>query len=171
MLSRYEGSPLIRSRKTSSKNISSTSSNSTAATEATEVERNVSFSSEASFHKTISRDDYTVAEQEVTWYATAEYERMQRRNIKEIKKLDDGMLLNDTKYCARGLEGRTSTGSICREQTRASACTAVLNEQLNQRKQGILDVFAIADAYYRESSFSQMDAIVRGVNGCNPYVM
>jgi hypothetical protein len=146
----------------------STSSNSTAATE---VERYVSFSSEVSFHKTLSRDDYTVTEQEVTWYVTAEYERMQRRNIKQIKKLNEGVLLNEMKYCARGLEGRTTTGSLCQAQTRASASNAVLKEQLDQRKQGILDVYAIADAYYRESSFCQMDAIVRGVHGSNPYVM
>jgi hypothetical protein len=178
MLSRYQGSPMIRSSKSAarkrpplkkmSKMDRSISSKSTAATE---VERHVSFSSEVSFQKTLSRDDYTVAEREATWYATAEYERMKRRNIKQIKKLNEGVLLNEMKYCARGLEGRTTTGSLCLAQTRASASNAVLKEQLDQRKQGILDVYAIADAYYRESSFCQMDAIVRGVYGSNPYVM
>ena len=180
---RYQGSPMIRStkcaraskrpplmRKTSSTSVRSTSSNSTAATEEDE-KRYVSFSSEVSFYNTLSREDYTVVEQEATWYAIEEYKRILRENIKQIKKLDDRMLLNYKKLCVRGLEGSTKFGSLCKAQTIASASNAVLKEQLDQRKQGILDVYAIADAYCRESSFCQMDAIVRGVHGCNPYVL
>jgi hypothetical protein len=45
---------------------------------------------------------------------------------------------------AAGLEGRTPTRSLCQAQTRALACDAVLKEQLDQRKQGILDAYVIA---------------------------
>jgi hypothetical protein len=179
MLSRYQESPLIRSTKSaaamrppSSKTSKMDRSTSSITTTTTEVEIYVRFSSEVSFYKTLSRDDYTVAEQAATWYVTEEYKRMHIRNFRKIKKLDDrSMPLIKNQYCARGLEGWTAIGSLLQAQTRASASKAVLKEQLDQRKQGILDVHAIAYAYCRESCFCQMDAIVRGVHGGNPHIM
>ena len=91
--------------------------------------KKVSFSSHANVRNTLSRNDYTVAEINLTWYTSKENMNIQRSCIKQILKMEAGEICKDQKYCSRGLEIQTKTGHKARKYTRHESFDAVLDQQ------------------------------------------
>jgi hypothetical protein len=132
----------------------------------THVVKLVRFSEKNHSRKTLSRMNYTHEESEASWLSREDGEKISRQCHKEIKKIDDGKKFTDKKYCARGLEGKTRFGSIAKEQNRALAISAVLNEQWTQWEEGIFDEDTIAELYYSASSSCQLWASLIGGRDC-----
>lgn len=102
------------------------------ATDATEPECRVRFAKRIRVRRTLSLKDYTPAEVSAAWLNRDDYRSIRKECIETIAKMNEGAELNDEKYCARGLEGHTKTGSAAKAHKRALAITAVLNEQMDQ---------------------------------------
>ena len=143
--------------------VSSYHSRSTA-TEETYVEKFVSFSTQASMRYTMPLSSYTPAEIEGTWYSDKENSDIARQCSKQILKMDRGEILKDKKYCSRGLESHTRTGSKIKTLHRALSIDAVLDVQGQLWDEGIRDEEeAIAGAYAEATASSQMWANVIGL--------
>jgi hypothetical protein len=123
----------------------------------------VRFSEKNHICKTLSRMSYTLEEYNASWWSCEDLQEIARRCEKEIKKIEDGMKFKDKKYCARGLEGQTRIGSVSKEQNRALAINAVLDEQWTQWHEGIFHgEDTIAEVYCRASSSCQLRARIVG---------
>jgi hypothetical protein len=131
-------------------------SNSSATGATTDDDKCVRFKTECMFRKTLSIHDYTPDEIRATWYATEDYQKIERQCQKEIRKINKGGELRDKKYCSRGLEGQTDAGFASKMRNRMSSWNAVLDEQLLQWDQGVFDEDTIAEIYIRASSSCQM---------------
>jgi hypothetical protein len=124
----------------------------------------VGFATTVRVRHTLSRDSYTTEEAQATWYTRDEYQGILKRCHKEIQKLNQGEVLLDQKYCARGLERHTQLATITRTLNKKQAVQAVLEEQRRQEEQ---DIFvrsekAIAKAYQPTCSGCQLWARVIG---------
>jgi hypothetical protein len=147
---------------------SSFNSQGTAKTEASagfseDVERNVRFSAEPEFHITLSRQDYTPEELRLSWFQREEYKKITKECCKQIKKMENGEVFKDKKYCSRGLESHTILASISNAQNRKTAVVAVLDEQDEQRESGIVDEEVIAQRYQQTTSSCQLWASTVGL--------
>jgi hypothetical protein len=108
-------------------------------------------------HKVLSRKDYTPEEVQACWYSNEEYQTIERRRSKEIRKLNEGAEpFKDKKYSSRGLECHTAVGAATRRRNKALAYNAVLDQQMVQWEQGIFDEDTIAAIYSRTSSICQL---------------
>jgi hypothetical protein len=89
----------------------------------TEIEKSVSFACHDTVHRTIARQDFSSEELKAAWFSEEEYLQILDQCNKQIHKMDQGKILKDKKYCARGLEGCTRMGSITRSKSRAQSDT------------------------------------------------
>jgi hypothetical protein len=129
----------------------------------TEIEKSVSFACHDTVHRTIARQDFSSEELKAAWFSEEEYLQILDQCNKQIHKMDQGKILKDKKYCARGLEGCTRMGSITRSKSRAQSIRAVLEEQDALSSQGVLvDEEAISVVYHDVTSSCQMWASVIG---------
>jgi hypothetical protein len=132
-------------------------------TDSTEMEKSVSFATHDTVHHTIARQDFSSEELKATWFSGEEFLQILDQCNKQIHKMDQGKILKDKKYCARGLEALTRTGSITRSKSRAQSIQAVLEEQDALTSQGVLvDEDAIGFVYHDVTSSCQMWASVIG---------
>lgn len=124
----------------------------------------VSFSTNSSFRKILSSEDYSSEELQATWYTQDEYMKLQKSCCKEILKMDRGESLKDRKYCSRGLESHTRTGRALKSRNKVGSVQVVLEEQESQIHEGRpRDDAAIALAYQRISSSCRLWARVTGI--------
>jgi hypothetical protein len=132
-------------------------------TDSTEMEKSVSFATHDTVHHTIARQDFSSEELKAAWFSEEEFLQILDQCNKQIHKMDQGKILKDKKYCARGLEALTRTGSITRSKSRAQSIQAVLEEQDALTSQGVLvDEDAIGFVYHDVTSSCQMWASVIG---------
>jgi hypothetical protein len=132
-------------------------------TDSTEMEKSVSFATHDTVHHTIARQDFSSEELKAAWFSEEEFLQILDQCNKQIHKMDQGKILKDKKYCARGLEALTRTGSITRSKSRAQSIRAVLEEQDALTSQGVLvDEDAIGFVYHDVTSSCQMWASVIG---------
>lgn len=108
-------------------------------------------------------EQYTSAELAACWFQEEEYSKSRRECSKQIKKMNAGGVFKDKKYCSRGLESHTRTGSLTKNQNRRAAFEAVLLEQEDQRQFGVVDEKSIAQRYYDVSSSCQLWASCVGL--------
>ena len=153
------GQPFLKKIFKTSSSGSSTTSESTAGTGQA---FRVRFSSGVHFRDTLSLKDYTPEEIQSCWYTYEGNQRIRRNCTKEIRKMNEGIKLEDKKYCSRGLEGHTTIGDAIKTRNRSLAITAVLDEQMIQWDNGILDEDSIAAIYCMASSSCQMWASIIG---------
>ena len=98
--------------------------------------------------------DYTDSERNAAWYNQDEMDRITQRAIKIITIMESA---DETqKYCMRGLEGHTRSGTISRKHSRSEAREAVFREQDRQFNEGCINDQAIANAYIQATSKSQI---------------
>jgi hypothetical protein len=132
-------------------------------TESTEIEKSVSFATYDTVHRTIARQDFSSEELKAAWFSEEEFLQILDQCNKQIHKMDQGKILKDKKYCARGLEACTRMGSFTRSKSHAQSIRAVLEEQDALTSQGVLvDEEAIAFVYHDVTSSCQMWASVIG---------
>jgi hypothetical protein len=132
-------------------------------TDSTEMEKSVSFATHDTVHHTIARQDFSSEELKAAWFSGEEFLQILDQCNKQIHKMDQGKILKDKKYCARGLEALTRMGSITRSKSRAQSIRAVLEEQDALTSQGVLvDEEAIGFVYHDVTSSCQMWASVIG---------
>jgi hypothetical protein len=122
----------------------------------------VRFSEGTHVRDTLSLKDYTPEEIQSCWYTHEGNERIRRHCTKEIRKMNEGIKLEDKKYCSRGLECHTTIGDAIKIRNRSLAINAVLDEQMIQWNNGILDEDSIAAIYCMASSSCQMWANIIG---------
>jgi hypothetical protein len=132
-------------------------------TEATEIEKCVSFDDHIAVCHTIARIDYSSEETKATWCTDKEYNKISKQCCKQIHRMDKGEALKDKKYCARGLEAHTKLGCIVKFKNRAESINNVMREQENQLHEGACDDEAIACVYHETTSSCQMWANVVGL--------
>jgi hypothetical protein len=110
----------------------------------------VSFAESLEVHCVLTLDDYTAEEIYSSWYDGEEFEKIEYKCNKIIKKSIKGKA---NKYCTRGLERAMSPRLEAVERSRMEARNAVLDEQEAQRKRGVEDPERIAEVYYFEASY------------------
>jgi hypothetical protein len=133
------------------------------ATEATKIEKCVSFADPATMRYTIARKDYSSEETKATWCTDEDYCKIIKQCSKQIQRMDKGEVLKDKQYCARGLEAHTKMGCIVKLKNRAESFNNVLREQENQLNEGTCDDEAIARVYHQATSSCQMWANIVGL--------
>ena len=114
----------------------------------TSTRRTISFSPDKDIREILHRNDYSPEETKSAWYSIAELKKLKKdakRIIQNFAFLDDS---DDDCAGLRGLECRTYGGKAQKRKNKVNARSAVLSEQTRQRKIGVLDAEAIADAYY-----------------------
>ena len=125
--------------------------------------RRVRFAPSVSARYIPTLEQYTSAELAACWFQADEYSKSRRECVKVIKQMDAGGVFKDKKYCSRGLESHTRTGSLAKKQNRRAAFEAVLLEQEDQRQFGVVDEESIAERYRDVSSSCQLWAIRVGL--------
>lgn len=95
--------------------------------------RGARFDDNLRVHDTITIDDYTKEELKASWYNDDEFQQIAKAAAKEVKKLEQGEILKDRKYCARGLENHCYAGKLQKKVNRKKVLQAVLAEQRLQR--------------------------------------
>jgi hypothetical protein len=130
-----------------------------------EIESSVRFRSiETTTRFTLSRNDYTPEEIKATWYQDEEYSKISKDCCTQIKEMENGEIFKDTQYCSRGLESHTKLATISKTQNRKNATDAVLAEQDEQRRLGVVDDEArIAHRYHQGTSSCQLWANTVGL--------
>jgi hypothetical protein len=107
--------------------------------------------------------DFTSSEISAGWYNQEDMDRITKRCLKVLRKMESRESNKGEKYYMKGLEGHTALGSISKKKNRAAAIAAVM--QMEQSKQWIenkTDDQAIADAYRSTTYSGQMWAQVVG---------
>jgi hypothetical protein len=87
-----------------------------------------------------------------TWIQPEEYLDIQERCKVTVRKMMKGSLskkagLDNGKYCARGLEGKTREGSCERREHKLDSIAAVIDEQTMQWEEDVLDEESIMEVY------------------------
>jgi hypothetical protein len=133
-------------------------------TSRSEIESSVRFDSKATTRFTLSRIEYTPEEIKATWYKDEEYTKIRNQCLKQIKKLENGKVFTKDKKClSRGLESQTRLATISKTLNRKNALDAVLDEQDDQRRLGVVDEEAIAQRYHQGTSSCQLWASTVGL--------
>lgn len=120
------------------------------------AKKEVRISQQIALDFTISHHDMSSNEKSCVWYSEQEYQKINRSCLKQIQKLDQGEILKDRKYCARGLENKTYITSIAQQMQRNLAYKVVFEEQERQRRDGVREPENIASLYYSVSASSQL---------------
>ena len=124
--------------------------------------RKVTINPSVKVHEVLTIYDYTASEISATWYDEDEMGKITQRCFNILQKIESGSD-KASKYCARGLETHTILGSSIKRTNRATANTAVIEEQQRQwNETEETDVQAISDAYRCTTSSCQMWAQVVG---------
>ena len=120
----------------------------------------VSFSSSVQVRLIGNRKERTAEEKAATWFSSEEYQHIQRTCRKQVLMMDQGRVLRNKKYCARGLEGYTTIGRKVKEQIRRQSIDAVMEEQGRQMyHEGIVDVLdvnTLSQVYQAVAGSSQL---------------
>jgi hypothetical protein len=88
---------------------------------------------------------------------------MRQDCYKQIKKMENGEVFKDKKYCSRGLESSTRLAAISKTQNCKNAINVVLDEQDEQRRLGVVDEEALAQRYHQGTSSCQLWASTVGL--------
>ena len=114
-------------------------------------------------HPIIHINEYT--EQEITtcWITNEEYNASNKQRSKEVKLLQQGIKLRDKKYCSRGIESCTRSGSFKKYMARQRAIGCVLTEQSIQNMNGIRDDDMLAHIYHCYTVKCSIDAQETGL--------
>ena len=114
-------------------------------------------------HPIIHINEYT--EQEITtcWITNEEYNASNKQRSKEVKLLQQGIKLRDKKYCSRGIESCTRSGSFKKYMARQRAIGCVLTEQSIQNMNGIGDDDMLAHIYHCYTVKCSIDAHETGL--------
>ena len=123
----------------------------------------VSFNEEVRIRPTMSLQDFTDEELHNSWYSREEYNEISRGISKELKKMTQGKVLRDKKYCERGLERFTEEGSKTCSRNKVRAIHAVLEEQHKQNEEGRFDENSIAQVYETNSQRCRRNAYKAGL--------
>ena len=143
-----------------------------AATEATalteqsdfsEIDLTVRFAPITDACPSLACNDYTPQEVQACWYQGEEYRKITKECCKQIRKMENGEVLKDKKYCARGLESHTRLAAISKMQNCQTAISAVLDEQEEQWQMGVVDEEDIAQQYQQTTSSCQLRASTVGL--------
>ena len=106
--------------------------------------------------------NYTESEIRAAWFGDEEMGHIPQRCFNLVQQYNHGSR-NSSKYCMRGLEGHTTTGSIIKRNNRTAAFAAVFDEQERHWDADEADkIQAISAAYRRTTSSCQMWAHVVG---------
>ena len=111
-----------------------------------------------SIHYTLSRKCYAPQERLAVWYSKEDHRNISKDCQKQVCKLNQGKLLKDQKYCARGLESKTFMGNLAYQKNKQLGIQTVLQEQLRSKKEENL-----AQVYHQVSSSCQMWACAVGL--------
>lgn len=125
--------------------------------------RNVSFTAKVVVRRILSHADYSPEELLACWWQEEENRRITRECCKQIKKMESGGTFKDKKYCSRGLESHTRLAGTTKTSNRRDAAEAVLLEQEDQRRMGVIDEEAISERYRDVSSSCQLWSGVVGL--------
>ena len=128
-------------------NLDNSKSNHSTSTATTHGLKSVSFAQSVRVRTTISRSSYTKEERQACFYSDEESQQIQKKSLKIVEKMEEGCPLFMSKYCTRGLEKHTRIAGRLRLQNRFDALLAVLNEQDQQRIDGICDDESISRVY------------------------
>jgi hypothetical protein len=112
-------------------------------------------------------DDYTNAEIEACWCGELETSLLRKGICQTVNLIERNILLdNNNRYCSRGLETFTTKGAIQKNQIRAKARDAVLDQQdlLQLQAGSMIDEQRIADIYHENTQESRMSAYIKGVS-------
>jgi hypothetical protein len=123
--------------------------------------KEVSFAANVAQIEIMGLDEYTQKEIKNTWHTEKEMNAITMRCIKILTKIEFGRSFKGKRYCVRGLESHTTSGSIAKERNRETAMMSVLEEQQRQfDATGVVDIESISKAYKRTTSSQQMWAQV-----------
>ena len=128
------------------------------------VKKSVSFRNSVAMKLTMPRKEYLPEEITATWYTKEEYADIQKECVKQVRRMDNGEILRDKKYCSRGLESYTMLGAQSKTQNRQAAYAAVLDEQDRQEDEQICDDELLSKKYNSVSSSCQMWAAAKALN-------
>jgi hypothetical protein len=81
------------------------------------------------------------------WYNQDDYVKLKKQTEQSLQKLDEGKLVESCVECLVGLPSMSRHGRQTKRQRHDDAMQAVLREQRNQRKLGIVDASRVAEAY------------------------
>jgi hypothetical protein len=104
---------------------------------------------------------------EACCFGQQEHSRIRRGIRQTVDLIERNILLdNDNRYCSRGLETLTTKGNIQKNQIRAKARDAVLDQQdlLRWQADSMIDEQKIADIYRGNTQESRMAARIKGVS-------
>jgi hypothetical protein len=125
--------------------------------------KQVDFAPLVQVRSTIGLDSYTPEEIQASWYSAHEVEKIEYENNRTIQKLERGIPLQETKYCARGLEHRMRLARIVRSQNKRQARHCVMEEQRLQILDSNIDENMIASIYLRNTASLQLNANAMGM--------
>ena len=133
------------------------------------MKKTVSFSKNAKMKGTLHLDDYTTEEIQATWYARTEMKQIREDVRLTVKLMDEGLLSSkdneDSEYCTRGLECRTSRLSPIKTHNKRIARDVVLDEQDYQQFQLMTcDPERLATVYNRVTYQCQVKASMVGLS-------
>jgi hypothetical protein len=120
-----------------------------------------------SFHATVigveclHRNNYSMREFKATWYSQYELNKAGEESRRTIRSMIQGRFIGKH-MCTRGLECRTLSGAIKREQNKAAGYFAVEDEQLRQWTNDAYDPQALADEYIYSTRYSVATARDQG---------
>jgi hypothetical protein len=130
-------------------------------------ERYVSFYPHVVVEPVLHLHDYTKAEKKACWFSQHEIARTNKRIDQTVNLIERNILLdNDNEYCSRGLEALTTKGRIQKNQIRAKARDAVLDQQnvLRWLAGSMTDEQRIAEVYRGNTQESRIAAYIKGVS-------
>jgi hypothetical protein len=128
-----------------------------------EIDLTVRFAPTTDVCPSLARKDYTPQEMRACWYQGEEYRKITKECCKQIKKMQNGEVLKDKKYCSRGLESHTRLAAISKTLNRQTAINAVLDEQEDQWQMGVGLDEDIAQRYQQTTSSCQLWASTVGL--------
>lgn len=101
---------------------------------------------------------------EKVWFSRVNFEEMKKEYAQTVKMIAyDIYKGDDEQHCARGLEYRLRPGALIRRANKLNGLEAVLNEQANQNRLGIINDERIAKAFRRENIRCRLSALQMGV--------
>ena len=109
--------------------------------------KTVSFASTARIKRILHLKEYSKEELVTTWYQTADFDRIRQEINETIDLMEEGTLLDESRYCKRGIEFHTREGSKLRRDNRSMSLCALLEEQSIQNDEGENDVEMMARVY------------------------
>ena len=126
-------------------------------------ERTTRFSEKLAFYEILPREEYSSDEKRSYWLQGHEYQKIAESCMKQVEKIERGLVLKDNKYSSRGLEPLTAIASLERSKHRELEYDLVLYEQSKQREAGFFDDEKLARLAIDTTASSQLWAHVLGL--------